>query len=295
MENVRRIYVEKKNGFDVEAKGVLADLKENLSLKGLKDVRIINRYDVSGVSDEEYQKARNLIFSEPPVDNAYDEEIEISEGKVFAVEFLPGQFDQRAASAEECISILTEKERPTVRSAKVYVLIGDISDEETEAVKNYVINPVEAREASLEKPTSLVMETVVPDDVATVDGFTEMDESKMEEFLSKMGFAMDMDDLAFCQKYFKDTEKRNPTITELRMIDTYWSDHCRHTTFSTELTEVSFGDGDYRKPMEDTYKEYLQTHSEIFKGREDKFVCLMDLALMAMKKLKKHLREEGVH
>ena len=145
MENVRRIYVEKKNGFDVEAKGVLADLKENLSLKGLKDVRIINRYDVSGVSDEEYQKARNLIFSEPPVDNAYDEEIEISEGKVFAVEFLPGQFDQRAASAEECISILTEKERPTVRSAKVYVLIGDISDEETEAVKNYVINPVEAR------------------------------------------------------------------------------------------------------------------------------------------------------
>ena len=166
MENVRRIYVEKKNGFDVEAKGVLAVLKENLSLKGLKDVRIINRYDVSGVSDEEYQKARNLIFSEPPVDNAYDEEIEISEGKVFAVEFLPGQFDQRAASAEECISILTEKERPTVRSAKVYVLIGDISDEETEAVKNYVINPVEAREASLEKPTSLVMETVVPDDVA---------------------------------------------------------------------------------------------------------------------------------
>ena len=287
MENVRRIYVEKKNGFDVEAKGVLADLKENLSLKGLKDVRIINRYDVSGVSDEEYQKARNLIFSEPPVDNAYDEEIEISEGKVFAVEFLPGQFDQRAASAEECISILTEKERPTVRSAKVYVLIGDISDEETEAVKNYVINPVEAREASLEKPTSLVMETVVPDDVATVDGFTEMDESKMEEFLSKMGFAMDMDDLAFCQKYFKDTEKRNPTITELRMIDTYWSDHCRHTTFSTELKDVKFDEGDYKETIEATYKEYLKDHSEIFKGREDKFVCLMDLALMAMRRLKK--------
>ena len=147
MENVRRIYVEKKTDLTLRQR-VLADLKENLSLKGLKDVRIINRYDVSGVSDEEYQKARNLIFSEPPVDNAYDEEIEISEGKVFAVEFLPGQFDQRAASAEECISILTEKERPTVRSAKVYVLIGDISDEETEAVKNYVINPVEAREAS---------------------------------------------------------------------------------------------------------------------------------------------------
>ena len=284
MENVRRIYVEKKNGFDVEAKGVLADLKENLSLKGLKDVRIINRYDVSGVSDEEYQKARNLIFSEPPVDNAYDEEIEISEGKVFAVEFLPGQFDQRAASAEECISILTEKERPTVRSAKVYVLIGDISDEETEAVKNYVINPVEAREASLEKPTSLVMETVVPDDVATVDGFTEMDESKMEEFLSKMGFAMDMDDLAFCQKYFKDTEKRNPTITEIRVIDTYWSDHCRHTTFATHINDVTFEDGKYKEVVENVYKMYLDEKKSL--GREQKPVCLMDIATTGMRALK---------
>ena len=285
MENVRRIYVEKKNGFDVEAKGVLADLKENLSLKGLKDVRIINRYDVSGVSDEEYQKARNLIFSEPPVDNAYDEEIEISEGKVFAVEFLPGQFDQRAASAEECISILTEKERPTVRSAKVYVLIGDISDEETEAVKNYVINPVEAREASLEKPTSLVMETVVPDDVATVDGFTEMDESKMEEFLSKMGFAMDMDDLAFCQKYFKDTEKRNPTITELRMIDTYWSDHCRHTTFSTKINDVKINNGKYADVIKAAYDEYKAAKADLY--APDRDICLMNMATIIVKQLKK--------
>ena len=285
MENVRRIYVEKKNGFDVEAKGVLADLKENLSLKGLKDVRIINRYDVSGVSDEEYQKARNLIFSEPPVDNAYDEEIEISEGKVFAVEFLPGQFDQRAASAEECISILTEKERPTVRSAKVYVLIGDISDEETEAVKNYVINPVEAREASLEKPTSLVMETVVPDDVATVDGFTEMDESKMEEFLSKMGFAMDMDDLAFCQKYFKDTEKRNPTITELRMIDTYWSDHCRHTTFSTKINDVKINNGKYADVIKAAYDEYKAAKADLYSPDRD--TCLMNMATIIVKQLKK--------
>ena len=285
MENVRRIYVEKKNGFDVEAKGVLADLKENLSLKGLKDVRIINRYDVSGVSDEEYQKARNLIFSEPPVDNAYDEEIEISEGKVFAVEFLPGQFDQRAASAEECISILTEKERPTVRSAKVYVLIGDISDEETEAVKNYVINPVEAREASLEKPTSLVMETVVPDDVATVDGFTEMDESKMEEFLSKMGFAMDMDDLAFCQKYFKDTEKRNPTITELRMIDTYWSDHCRHTTFSTKINDVKINNGKYADVIKAAYDEYKAAKADLY--APDRDTCLMNMATIIVKQLKK--------
>ena len=185
MENVRRIYVEKKNGFDVEAKGVLADLKENLSLKGLKDVRIINRYDVSGVSDEEYQKARNLIFSEPPVDNAYDEEIEISEGKVFAVEFLPGQFDQRAASAEECISILTEKERPTVRSAKVYVLIGDISDEETEAVKNYVINPVEAREASLEKPTYLLWKQLFPMTLRQLTALPKWTRAKWKSFFQR--------------------------------------------------------------------------------------------------------------
>ena len=185
MENVRRIYVEKKNGFDVEAKGVLADLKENLSLKGLKDVRIINRYDVSGVSDEEYQKARNLIFSEPPVDNAYDEEIEISEGKVFAVEFLPGQFDQRAASAEECISILTEKERPTVRSAKVYVLIGDISDEETEAVKNYVINPVEAREASLESRLRLLWKQLFPMTLRQLTALPKWTRAKWKNFFQR--------------------------------------------------------------------------------------------------------------
>lgn len=256
MENVRRIYVEKKDGFDVEAKGILADLRENLSMKGLESVRIINRYDVSGISDEEYQKARNLIFSEPPVDNAYDEEIEINEGKVFAVEFLPGQFDQRAASAEECISILTQKERPTVRSAKVYVLTGNVSDEEFEAVKKYVINPVEAREASLEKPQNLKMETVIPEDVKTVDGFIDMDKSQMEKFLGEMGFAMDMDDLAFCQKYFKDTEKRNPTVTEMRMIDTYWSDHCRHTTFSTKINDVKINDGKYADVIKDAYEEY---------------------------------------
>ena len=228
---VRRIFVEKKKGFDVEARSILEDLRENLSLDGLSEVRLINRYDVEGISDEEYNKARGLIFSEPPVDEAYDEKIEINEGKVFAVEFLPGQFDQRAASAEECISILTEKERPRVRSAKVYVLIGDISESDVDRVKKYVINPVEAREASLDKPETLDMEHIMPDDVKTVDGFNDMDETQRNEFLNEMGFAMDMDDLSFCQKYFKDTEKRNPTVTELRMIDTYWSDHCRHTTF----------------------------------------------------------------
>ncbi len=285
MENVRRIYVEKKSGFDVEAKGILADLRGNLSLTNLTDVRLINRYDVSGVSDEEYQKARNLIFSEPPVDNAYDEEIEINEGKVVAVEYLPGQFDQRAASAEECISILTQKERPTVRSAKVYVLVGDITDEELDAVKTYVINPVEAREASLLKPQTLEMEMEAPDDVATVDGFIDMDETAMSEFLKTMGFAMDMDDLKFCQNYFKNTEKRNPTVTELRMIDTYWSDHCRHTTFSTKINNVKINDGKYADVISAAYEEYKTAKADLY--APDRDMCLMNMATIIVKQLKK--------
>lgn len=285
MADVRRIYVEKKAGFDVEAKEMLADLKENLNMSGLKDVRIINRYDVEGITDEEYAKARGLIFSEPPVDNAYDEDIEISEGKVFAVEFLPGQFDQRAASAEECISILTEKERPRVRYAKVYVLIGDVSDEELAEVKPYVINPVEAREASLEKPDSLDMAVDYPEDVKTVDGFIDMDESEMHEYLKGMGFAMDMDDLLFCREYFKNTEKRNPTVTELRMIDTYWSDHCRHTTFSTRINDVTIGNGKYGDVIADAYEEYKAAKAELYSPDRD--ICLMNMATIIVKQLKK--------
>ena len=285
MADVRRIYVEKKAGFDVEAKEMLADLKENLNMSGLKDLRIINRYDVEGITDEEYAKARGLIFSEPPVDNAYDEDIEISEGKVFAVEFLPGQFDQRAASAEECISILTEKERPRVRYAKVYVLIGDVSDEELAEVKPYVINPVEAREASLEKPDSLDMAVDYPEDVKTVDGFIDMDESEMHEYLKGMGFAMDMDDLLFCREYFKNTEKRNPTVTELRMIDTYWSDHCRHTTFSTRINDVTIGNGKYGDVIADAYEEYKAAKAELYSPDRD--ICLMNMATIIVKQLKK--------
>ena len=285
MAQVRRIYVEKKPGFDVEAKGMLEDLRENLSLSGLTDVRIINRYDVEGISDEEYAKARGLIFSEPPVDNAYDEEIEISEGKAFAVEYLPGQFDQRAASAEECISILTQKERPEVRSAKVYVLVGDVSDDELEKVKKYVINPVEAREAALEKPDSLDMELTVPDDVAVVEGFIGMDEEAMEAFLEKMGFAMDLDDLKFCQAYFRDTEKRDPTVTEMRMIDTYWSDHCRHTTFSTRINNVTINDGKYADVIRASYEEYKKAKAELY--APDRDMCLMNMATIIVKQLKK--------
>ena len=284
MENVKRIYVEKKSGFDVEAQEVLADLRENLNLKGLKNVRIINRYDVEGITDEEYAKARCLIFSEPPVDNAYDEKIEIPEGKVFAVEFLPGQFDQRAASAEECISILTEKERPTVRYAKIYVLIGDITDEEFAEVKPYMINPVESREAALDKPESLDLKVDYPDDVKTVDGFIEMQDAEMAEFLSSMGFAMDMDDLKFCQNYFRDTEKRNPTVTELRMIDTYWSDHCRHTTFSTRINNVTIPDGKYADVIKSAYEEYKSAKAELY--APDRDTCLMNMATIIVKQLK---------
>lgn len=282
---VRRIFVEKKKGFDVEARSILEDLRENLSLDGLSEVRLINRYDVEGISDEEYNKARGLIFSEPPVDEAYDEKIEINEGKVFAVEFLPGQFDQRAASAEECISILTEKERPRVRSAKVYVLIGDISESDVDRVKKYVINPVEAREASLDKPETLDMEHIMPDDVKTVDGFNDMDETQRNEFLNEMSFAMDMDDLSFCQKYFKDTEKRNPTVTELRMIDTYWSDHCRHTTFSTKINNVTINDGKYADVISDAYEEYKKAKAELY--APDRDTCLMNMATIIVKQLKK--------
>ena len=286
MQPVRRIYVEKKKGFDIEAKGVLSDLRENLSMTALIDVRVLNRYDVSGISDEEYLRARGLIFSEPPVDNAYDEEIEINPAdKVFAVEYLPGQFDQRAASCEECISILTEKDRPKVRSAKVYILSGDITDADLEKIKTYIINPVEAREAVLTKPETLEMVTDVPADVETVTGFCDMDKAESDAFLAKMGFAMDSDDLEFCRNYVRNTEKRDPTVTELRMIDTYWSDHCRHTTFSTRINSVTIPDGKYSELISDAYNEYKRAKAELY--APDRDTCLMNMATIIVKQLKK--------
>ncbi len=282
---VRRIYVEKKNGFDVEAQGVLADLKENLSLSNLKSVRIINRYDIDGITDEEYQSAKVSVFYEPPVDNDYDEDIEISEtAKVFAVEFLPGQFDQRAASAEECVSILTQKKRPTVHSAKVYIFEG-ITDAELEKIKKYLINPVESREASMEKYTSLDFEAEIPQNVKTIDGFIDMTKTELMEFLKEMGFAMDIDDLMFCQEYFKSDEKRNPTVTELRMIDTYWSDHCRHTTFSTHIDSVHIPEGKYADVLNSAYEEYKRAKAELY--APDRAQCLMNLATIIVKQLKK--------
>ena len=287
MSNVKRVYVEKKSGFDVQAKELKTEIRSYLGIKDVDSVRVLIRYDVENVSDETFEKACNGIFSEPPVDTLYKEEFPAEEGsRIFSVEFLPGQFDQRADSAVQCIQFIKEDEQPVIRTATTYVIHGgegSLSDEEFEAIKEHCINPVDSREAQGEKPETLVTVFDEPADVKIFDGFKDMEESKLKELYDSLGLAMTFKDFQHIQNYFKSEEDRDPSMTEIRVLDTYWSDHCRHTTFSTELTDVSFGDGDYREPMEETYKQYIADHSEIFKGREDKFVCLMDLALMAMR------------
>ena len=286
--SVRRIFVEKKPEFAVLAHDLKEEIASYLGIDTITDVRVLIRYDIEDVSEDAYQKALITIFSEPPVDFVYEEAFPSKEGDtIFSVEFLPGQFDQRADSAEQCVKLLNEEENPVIRSATTYVISGTLTAEQIEGIKSLCINPVDSRETGLEKPETLVTKFEEPADVKIFDGFKDMPEAELKELYSSLGLAMTFKDFQHIQNYFKGEEHRDPSMTEIRVLDTYWSDHCRHTTFSTELTEVSFGDGDYRKPMEDTYKEYLQTHSEIFKGREDKFVCLMDLALMAMRKLKK--------
>ena len=285
---VKRVYVEKKPEFAVQAKELRHEVKSYLGIKTVKNVRVLIRYDVENLSDATFERACNGVFAEPPVDMLYREEFPHEESDhIFSVEFLPGQFDQRADSAVQCVQFIKEDELPVIKTATTYVIEGEISEEEMEAIKAHCINPVDSRETGLEKPETLVTKFDEPADVKIFDGFKDMPEAELKELYSSLGLAMTFKDFQHIQNYFKGEEHRDPSMTEIRVLDTYWSDHCRHTTFSTELTEVSFGDGDYRKPMEDTYKEYLQTHSEIFKGREDKFVCLMDLALMAMRKLKK--------
>ena len=288
MSNVRRVYVEKKGSYDVQQKALAHEIRNYLGIKDVDSVRVLIRYDVENVSDETFEKACNGIFSEPPVDTLYKEEFQAEErSKIFSVEFLPGQFDQRADSAEQCIRFIKEDETPVIRTAVTYVIEGNISEEEFEAIKNHCINPVDSREAAAEKPETLVTVFEEPADVKVFDGFKDMPEAELKELYDSLGLAMTFKDFQHIQKYYHGEEDRNPTMTEIRVLDTYWSDHCRHTTFSTELKDVKFDDGDYRDAIEDTYKEYLKDHSEIFKGREDKFVCLMDLALMAMRKLKK--------
>ena len=291
MSNVRRVYVEKKEGFGVQAGDLRHEIKSYLGIKDVADVRVLIRYDVENISDDIFEKACNGIFSEPPVDTLYHEEFPLTEGsRVFSVEFLPGQFDQRADSAVQCVQFIKEDEQPVIKTAITYVITGEngeISDEEFEAIKAHCINPVDSRETGMEKPETLVTKFDEPEDVIIFDGFKDMAEDKLKELYSSLGLAMTFKDFLHIQKYFKGEEDRDPSMTEIRVLDTYWSDHCRHTTFSTELTDVAFGEGDYKAPIEETYRQYLADHSEIFKGREDKFVCLMDLALMAMRKLKK--------
>ena len=287
MSNVRRVYVEKKPSFAVKAKELKHEISSYLGIKTVTNVRELIRYDVENISDDVFEKACHTVFAEPPVDDLYLEKFEAADGAhVFSVEFLPGQFDQRADSAVQCVQFLDENAQPIIRSATTYVIEGDITEEEFEAIKNHCINPVDSRETGLQKPETLVADFKDPEDVKIFDGFRDMEEAPLKELYSSLNLAMTFKDFLHIQNYFKNEEKRDPSMTEIRVLDTYWSDHCRHTTFSTELTQVKFDEGDYKTPIVDTYNRYLSDREVLYKGRDDKFVCLMDLALMAMKKLK---------
>ena len=287
MSKVRRIYVEKKEPYAVAARQLKEDILGFLAVKGLTGVRKLIRYDVENVSDEVFEKACRTVFSEPPVDILYRETIDIPEdGFVFSVEALPGQFDQRADSAVQCVQFLNENENPVIRTAETYILTGTFTEEEIDRIKKYCINPVDSRETGMDKPETLQTEYPQADDVQVLTGMTSMYEDELTKLYKSLGLAMTFNDFLFIQEYFARTEHRDPTITEIRVLDTYWSDHCRHTTFSTELRDIEFEDGYYRDIIEPTYLSYLDTREELYKGRDDKFICLMDLALMGMKKLK---------
>lgn len=288
MGSVRRVFVEKKPDYAVAAKELRHEIRRYLGIMDVTGVRVLIRYDVENISDDTFEKACSGVFAEPPVDILYREEYPMAEGdRSFSVEFLPGQFDQRADSAEQCIRFIKEDESPVIRTATTYVIEGNISEDEFEAIRNHCINPVDSREASEEKPETLVTSFDEPADILVFEGFKDMPEDELKKLYDSLGLAMTFKDFLHIQNYYKGEEHRDPSMTEIRVLDTYWSDHCRHTTFSTELKDVQFDEGYYRKPIEDTYREYLKDHSEIFSGREDKFVCLMDLALMAMRRLKR--------
>lgn len=288
MPNVFRVFVEKKIGFDIEAKQILWDLRHNLGLKQIEGLRLLNRYDISGISAQQLETAKHIVFSEPNQDNLYDEKFTYDKNsRVFAMEYLPGQYDQRADSAAQCTQLLTQKERPKVISAKVIVLSGNILDDDFEKVKSYLVNPVESRIASMEKPKSLDVPVKTPENIAVVDGFTDFDNKQMQEYYSSMSFAMTLADLNFCRDYFKNEEHRDPTITELRVIDTYWSDHCRHTTFLTKLENIEIEKGALSGVIEDALKAYYDARDEIYGKDTTKNISLMDMALCGMKLLKK--------
>ncbi|HBE9571743.1 TPA: phosphoribosylformylglycinamidine synthase [Clostridioides difficile] len=285
---VRRVLVEKREGFDLEAKALKKDLVESLHIDNIENLRILNRYDVEGISEEVYENAAKTIFSEPNLDVVYYEEIpKLNDERVFAIEFLPGQYDQRGDWAAQCVQIVNQGIRPAINTAKVYILSGKITDEEFSKIKDYCINPVDSREASLEKPETLKMETEIPKTVEVLDGFIDLDENGLRTFVSEKGLAMTLGDLQHVQKYFKDTEKRNPTITEIKVLDTYWSDHCRHTTFMTEIENVKIEDGKFNDIVKEAYQMYLNSRDNVYVNRH-KDICLMDIATVAVKELKKN-------
>ena len=287
MSGVKRVFVEKKKPYAVKAKELHDEITGYLGIKTITDVRELIRYDIENLSDETYEKSLTTVFSEPPVDNDYEMDFEHKDDDfIFSVEFLPGQFDQRADSAEQCVKFFNENEVPVIKTAVTYVISGKLTEEEKAKIKELCINPVDSREASSELPKTLVTEFKIPDDVIIFDGFKDMQEDKLRELYDSLGLAMTFKDFKFIQECFYNDEKRNPSMTEIRVLDTYWSDHCRHTTFATELKDVKFKDGFYKEPMQASYNKYLADRNELYKGRKDKFVCLMDLALLAMKKLK---------
>ena len=285
--SVKRVFVEKKPEFAVQARELCDEIESYLGIAGVTGVRVLVRYDIENLSEDVYREALGTIFSEPPVDEVFEGDfVHGADDAVFSVEYLPGQFDQRADSAEQCVKLLKETEEPVIKTATTYVISGSLTKEELDAVKAFCVNPVDSREASETIPETLVSVFEKPEDVAVFEGFASMDEAALKELYGSLNLAMTFKDFLHIQAYYKNEEKRDPSVTEIRVLDTYWSDHCRHTTFSTELKNVTFTEGDYKKPIEDTYNQYLADHKEIYKGRDDKFVCLMDLAIMGMKKLR---------
>ena len=288
MSKVYRVFAEKKKGNDIEAVHMLNDLKNNVGITGLEEVRIINRYDAEGLPEESFKAAVKGVFSEANLDDVYYEEMTFSpEWRVFATEYLPGQYDQRADSAAQCIQLLTVGERPTVTSAKVIAVKGDITDEEFDKIKAYVINPVESRLASMDKPETLDIKSDVPADIVRINGFINMTDEEIAKYHASMGFAMSIADLCWVRDYFKNDENREPSLTELKVIDTYWSDHCRHTTFATQLDEIKIDEGKYSKAVEEALEQYFALRKEVYGDRKDKIVCLMDMACLGTKVLKK--------
>ncbi len=293
MSKVRRLFVEKKEGYDVAAQGALADFRENLFLDGLQGVRIVLRYDIEGIAEEDYESAIENVFSEPAVDRVYREELPIGPGEIaFGMEYLPGQYDQRADSAAQCVQLLLRKQRPEIATATIYLLSGELTAEDVQKIKKYVINPVDSREASLEKPETLALQLTIPTKVETVEGFISMDDAQTAAYCQENGFAMSAADLIFTRDYFKKIG-RNPTITELKVVDTYWSDHCRHTTFQTKLTDVQFEEGPVGAKIQEVYETYLEARKEVY-GDRDKPVCLMDMATIYPKLAKKRGGMQGL-